>query len=89
MIAGAIERGRKDGSKTYLAEFKAIQWRLVDKDGRSVNLQTVGGVPYQPAWCHADDGIVFDGRDNEDMKLRFYSSAMRVPLFIQVLPQKP
>jgi len=78
MIAGVVERG--EGRRGLMA----CQWRLVDGDGRGVALR---GASSAPCFCHRDEAIVFDGRDNEALKLRFFSFLLRVPLFVEIIPQ--
>ena len=81
-VAGALSRHPNKG-RSLRKELQAIQWQLVDKDGRSVNLR---GPLYTPSWCHASEGIVFDGRDNEAQKLSYFQIRMKAELFIKVLP---
>lgn len=84
MIAGTV--AAFPNSKDRRRALMAIQWRLVDADGRSVHLNMRGGDTCF-AWCHRDEGIIFDGRDNETLKIRYFSAMMKTPLFIDIIPQ--
>lgn len=82
MISGTV-LAYQGQPKQLRQALQAIQWRLVDADRRSVCL----GNNLEVQWCAFEDGIVFDGRDNQAMKLKFYSVLMKTPLTIELLPQ--
>lgn len=80
MIAGTIALGWQ--GKTRNEALKAIQWRM-----RADNGQYAGMVGVHCALVPMDQAQVFDGRDNEVIKLAFYQSALGCPLSIEILTQ--
>lgn len=82
MITGTV-RAYPD-NKGLMKALKAIQWRLRSADGRYVQLEpglftsTLGPV---------ETALVFDGRNNEEIKLRWYEMMLKQPLSIEILPQ--
>jgi hypothetical protein len=86
MIAAAI--ARNPAGRARLAELKAIQWRLVDAVGNYV--QPCGGMAdlmNPPRFGPLDTAAVFDGRDNEDQKLRYFTATTGRVLSVEILPQ--
>lgn len=82
MVRGALSR-HPVKSKELQEELKAIQWRLRGPRGEHVGLVKLFNCAFVPE----SESLVFDGRDNEAMKLRVYELAIGVPLTIEVLPQ--
>lgn len=70
-------------NKARQRALKAIRWRLRGPRGEFVGLHvglTCGFVP-------EGNAIVFDGRDNEQQKLRYYQNALGERLTVEILPQ--
>ena len=61
---------------------KAIQWRFRGPNGEYVGLNKQLACSFVPE----PQALIFDGRDNERMKLDCYQSALG-PLTIEILPQ--
>lgn len=62
-------------AKQNIKQLKANRWRLVTPAGQYAGL---GGL----AECQLvsrDEALVFDGRDNEASKIKYWSAVMRVP----------
>lgn len=78
MIQGTL-RANKDRQRAL----KAIQWRLRGPRGEFVGLYVGLGCGFVPE----ENAIVFDGRDNEQQKLRTYQSALGNRLTVEILPQ--
>jgi hypothetical protein len=61
---------------------KAIAWRLRGLNGEYVGLNSHAQCSFVPE----SRALVFDGRDNEEIKLAVYQSALG-PLIVEILPQ--
>lgn len=58
----------------------AVKWRLESEEGLQSGLDTAHNCALFPA--HSPQVATFDGRDNEELKRRFYSAILRTPLAI-------
>lgn len=58
----------------------AIKWRLETAEGLQAGLDTAHACALFPP--NSPQVMTFDGRDNEQMKQRFYAAALRQPLAI-------
>jgi hypothetical protein len=80
MLAGAIAALPALKYRTEI--LKACQWRLRGPNGEYVGLTKQLACAFVPE----ADALVFDGRDNEDMKLATYQAALG-ELTIEIIPQ--
>jgi len=82
MIAGTVAAF---ADKKMRAEaMQAIQWRLRGPNGEFVGLGGLHGL--QCSFVPESAAFVFDGRDNEKMKLATYEAALG-ELTVEILPQ--
>lgn len=79
MIAGTVT-AYPDPKKRWKA-MRAIQWRLRGLHGEFVGMDNLAC-----AFVPESRALVFDGRDNEDLKLVFYQAALG-DLTVEILPQ--
>ena len=83
MIQGTLDAYRGEVMRAErLRALKAILWRLRGPNGEFVGMRGYWAIAFVPE----HEALVFDGRDNEEMKLRAYESALG-PLTIEILPQ--
>jgi hypothetical protein len=80
MIAGTIA-AYPDKKQCWKA-MQAIQWRLRGPNGEYVGINKQMACSFVPE----DDSLVFDGRDNEDIKLATYQRALG-NLAVEIIPQ--
>ena len=80
MIAGTVA-AYPDKKQCWKA-MQAIQWRLRGPNGEYVGLTKKLACAFVPE----ADAFVFDGRDNEDMKMATYQAALG-ELTIEIIPQ--
>lgn len=80
MIRGTIEAYPNINDR--VKALKAIQWRLRGPNGEYIGLNKQLACSFVPESA----ALVFDGRDNEEMKLRAYEAALG-PLTVEILPQ--
>lgn len=59
-------------------QLKANRWRLVSPAGQYAGLNGLFA-----ALVSRDKAQVFDGRDNEHHKIRFYSAILKVPFVME------
>jgi hypothetical protein len=80
-IQGAI-----DATGTLRARRKAlaaIKWRLRSPEGQYVaNGESIFDRPFLTDAEHAE---VFDGRDSEALKVRYFSAVLKVPLTVELI----
>lgn len=69
-------------NKRLIPALKAIQWRLHGPNGEYVGLNRTLDCAFVPESA----AFIFDGRDNEAMKLAIYQAALG-PLTIEIIPQ--
>lgn len=82
MIEGALRMTPQNKRSKVM---QAVQWRLRGPNGEYVGLSSpIDGL--KPVFCPESAAIVFDGRDNEDMKLRTYEATLG-ELTIEIIPQ--
>lgn len=82
-IASAI-RATVTGTKARAKALSEIKWRLESASGLVAGL----GVQSDCILCDASSpqAQVFDGRDNEAMKIQMYQSLLGVKLYLTLLP---
>ncbi len=80
MIQGAIA-AHKDDVKQLRKAMKACQWRLRGPNGEFVGLKSL-----RCAFVPESEAFVFDGRDNEEAKLRMYEITLG-SLTVEIIPQ--
>ena len=73
ILRGGTKHCTRDRSKALAG----VQWFLATKDGRAVGPKdsTYGLVSI-------DKAEIYDGRDNEEMKRRYFEAVLKVPLMI-------
>lgn len=82
MIDGVVAT-TKPGRERMKA-LQACQWCFETATGQGVRLnsRTLG-----IELCHPSDGTVFDGRDNAELKSRFFAASLGQPMFVRIIPQ--
>lgn len=83
MITGTVQA--YPDNRGLMKALKAIQWRLRSADGRYVC--EAATITASPTLGPVEKAMVFDGRDSEEIKLRWYQNALKVELHIDILPQ--
>lgn len=73
------DRAKIDAKAAWKAA-KAIKWRLRSPAGQYAGLDGLRCV-----LTDADHAVVFDGRDNEAFKARYYSAVLKVPLELELI----
>lgn len=61
----------------------AVKWRLRSPDGQYAGLDPREF--YRCTLTDAEHASVFDGRDNEVMKCRYFSAVLKVPLTVELV----
>jgi hypothetical protein len=76
-IEEVLHGGTKPRSRARAKALAGVQWFLATEDGRAVGHEgmTYGLVPLEEA-------EIYDGRDNEEMKRRYFEAVLKVPLMI-------
>jgi len=83
MIRGTIDAHQVNRNRQRA--LRAIQWRLRGPNGEFVGLGVLSdGLPC--IFCPESSAMVFDGRDNETIKLATYERALG-PLTVEIIPQ--
>ncbi len=82
MIDGTVA-AYKDQPKELRTALIAIEWRIVDGQGRALQTTGLG----ECSWVKREHGQVFDGRDNHVLKCKFFSVLMKTPVSVDILPQ--
>lgn len=85
LIDSAIEhasRGTAPGSKDRMKALARVRWLLASDDGRFVAHDAQVRAVLVNNQCEA---IIYDGRDNEQLKCRFMESLLGVPLTVVLL----
>ena len=74
-IADVLNGGTKPNTTARAKALSSVQWFLATDDARAVGLRgmTAALVPL-------DKAQIYDGRDNEDMKRRYFEALLKVPL---------
>lgn len=86
MITAAVDRHPVGRERT--AELKACQWRLRSASGLYVqSCASVFDLMNPPKLGPVATAAVFDGRDNEDAKHRYFQATMKVLLGVEIVPQ--
>jgi hypothetical protein len=80
MIKGTCEAFAD--SKQRWKAMKAIQWRFRGPCG-----EFVGNRAMRAAFVSEAEATIFDGRDNAEMKQRFFEAVLKYPLTVEILPQ--
>jgi hypothetical protein len=74
-ISDVVSGDTKPGSRARAKALAGMQWFLATDDARAVGLRglTAALVPLEEA-------EIYDGRDNEEMKRRYFEAVLKVPL---------
>ena len=74
-ISDVIKGPTSLGTRARTKALARIRWFLATDDARAVGLRGLTGtlVPL-------DEAEIFDGRDNEEMKLRYFEAVLKVAL---------
>lgn len=76
-ISEVINGTTKTGSHARSKALAGVQWFLATEDGRAVGLR---GLVY--TLVPIEEAEIYDGRDNEEMKLRYFEAVLKVPLMV-------
>ncbi len=60
-------------------QLKSNRWRLVSPAGQYAGLEGL-----RAALVNREQAQVFDGRDSEQLKIRFYSMLLKVPMSVEI-----
>ena len=82
-IAEIVGGPTRPKTKARMAALASVKWLLATEDGQAVGIQGMAAklVPLEEAQ-------VFDGRDNEDVKQRFFEALLRVRLHVVSLEKE-
>lgn len=75
-------RGTKPQTKARMRSLACVRWVLATEDGRFV---TVDGRAHAALVRDPSLATVYDGRDNEALKARFFGALFGVPLTVVLL----
>lgn len=77
-------RGTKPQTKARMRALASVHWMLATEDGRFVAVDDRG-----KATLVRDPSLamIYDGRDNEALKARFFGTLFNVPLTVVLLGQ--
>lgn len=78
LITQAIQNNTGRSLQTAL---KRIQWKFVNAQGQSIKLD--GSL--NAVFCDFSEGITYDGRDNQALKLSYFTALMREKLEIVLI----
>ncbi len=67
----------KPGTRARAKALAGVQWFLATEDGRAVGPR---GTTY--ALVPVENAEIYDGRDNEEMKRRYFEAVLKVPLVV-------
>lgn len=67
----------KPGTRARAKALEGVQWFLATEDGRAV-----GPMGSTYGLVSLEDAEIYDGRDNEEMKRRYFEAVLKVPLMI-------
>jgi hypothetical protein len=75
-------RGTKPQTNARMKALATVRWMLATDDGRFVAVNDRA----QASLVHnSSQAMVYDGRDNEAMKARFFEALFNVPLMVVLL----
>ena len=74
-IASVVSGLSKPGSRARAKALSGVQWFLATDDARAVGLQGLSAV-----LVPLEDAEIYDGRDNEELKRRYFEAVLKVPL---------
>lgn len=72
-------RGTKPQTVSRMKALAAVRWVLATGDGRFV---AVDDRAQASLVRHSSQAMVYDGRDNEELKVRFFEALFKVPLTV-------
>jgi hypothetical protein len=78
-IEDVVNGPTKTGTRAREKALSTMQWFLATSDGRAVGLRGL-----KVALVSVDEAEIYDGRDNEEMKRRYFEEVLKVPL--KVIP---
>ncbi len=78
-IEHVVTRPTKTGTSARAKALSTVQWFLATNDGRAVGLRGL-----KAALVPINEAEIYDGRDNEEMKKRYFEAVFKVPL--KVIP---
>jgi hypothetical protein len=81
---GSACEATKPGSRARKSALSRIKWRLESFDGLCAGLDDKFGC----ALVQVENAQVFDGRDNEELKKKFYEIALGVELALVLLTEE-
>lgn len=76
-IEQVVNGETKPNTKARAKALGGIQWFLATEDGRAVGTE---GSTY--GLVSLDEAEIYDGRDNEEIKRRYFEAVLKVPLMI-------
>jgi hypothetical protein len=74
-IATVVNGPSKPGSRARTKALSGGQWFLATDDARAVGLRGLSAV-----LVPLEEAEIYDGRDNEEMKRRYFEAVLKVPL---------
>jgi hypothetical protein len=76
-ISKVVGGPTKPGSRARSNALAGVKWFLATADGRAVGLKGAFAV-----LVPLDEAEIYDGRDNEEMKRRYFEAVLKVPLMV-------
>jgi len=74
-ISGVVNGSTKPGTSARNKALAEVQWFLASDDGRAVGLRGLA-----TALVPLEEAQIYDGRDNEEMKRRYFEAVLKVTL---------
>jgi hypothetical protein len=75
-------RGTKPQTASRMKALAKVRWVLATDDGRFV---AVDDRAQASLVHHSSQAMVYDGRDNEELKVRFFEALFKLPLTVVLL----
>jgi hypothetical protein len=77
-------RGTKPQTVSRMKALANVRWVLVTDDDRFV---AVDDRAQASLVHHSSQAVIYDGRDNEELKVRFFEALFKVPLTVVLVDQ--
>ncbi len=74
-IADVVRGPTKPRTQARMKALAGVKWFLATDDARAVGLRGLTAV-----LVPLEEATIYDGRDNEEMKRRFFETVLKVPL---------
>lgn len=82
-IEDVVKGPTKTGTSARAKALSDVRWCLATTDGRAVGLHGL-----TPVLVPVKEAEIYDGRDNEDMKRRYFEAVLKVKLRVVPISEK-